>query len=87
MKRPADKELKKLRKNSCFYIRTNNNQYNFKYEKFFENYKVNVISQLENILVNSEAFERFVVLESLTGVIKFGNESLDHQTLSEHEQR
>ena len=73
-----NRELQKLKEKIIAFISGQNmNTPTMKYMKNrLENYKQNIVSELEEILVNNEIFERFVVIEGLTGTLKFGNESL-----------
>ena len=71
-------ELKKLKEKITAFISGQTlNTSAMKYMKTkLENYKQNVISDLEDILINNEVFERFVVVEGIAGTLKFGAESL-----------
>ena len=73
-----NKELQKLKEKIIAFISgqtTNTSAMKYMKNKL-DNYKNNVISDLENILTNNEIFERFMVVEGISGTLKFGAESL-----------
>jgi len=77
MDKDVKKKLEKLKESVTNFINSyQKNQISKKYSiSSEENFKIEIISKLEEILEESNAFEKVLVLEALTGTQKFGEGS------------